>query len=110
MSGSKAWSGEQFRRGAELAVAEINRNGGVLGQKLKLIVADDASDPEQAEAVARKLVSDGAVFVAGHRASDASIAASGIYAETMFYRFLRHQQTPGLRNRDFRRFQSLRQG
>ncbi len=81
MSGSKAWSGEQFRRGAELAVADINSQGGILGQKLQLIVADDASDPAQAVAVAHKLVSDGVIFVVGHRASDASIAASPIYAK-----------------------------
>lgn len=80
MSGARAWSGEQFRRGAELAVADINAAGGVLGQQLELVVGDDASDAEQAEAVARKLVADGVVMVAGHRASGASIAASAVYA------------------------------
>ena len=81
LTGSRAWSGEQFRRGAELAVAELNAAGGVLGERLKLVVGDDAADPEQAESLARKLVRDGVTFVAGHRLSDASIAASRVYAE-----------------------------
>lgn len=81
LTGPRAWSGEQFRRGAEMAVADLNTAGGVLGQRLELIVGDDAQDPEQAVAVARKLVADNVVFVAGHRSSDASIAAAPIYAD-----------------------------
>ncbi len=80
LTGPRAWSGEQSRRGAEMAVADINAAGGVLGKRLELIVGDDAQDPEQAKAVAHKLVADDVVFVAGHRSSDASIAAAPIYA------------------------------
>jgi len=75
----RAWAGEQSRRGAEMAVADFNANGGVLGQQIALAVEDDAADPDQAAAVARKLVNNGVVFVAGHRGSDASIAASSVY-------------------------------
>ena len=80
MTGQRAWSGEQTRRGAELAVDDLNAAGGVLGQRLELVVGDDAADAGQAAAVARKLVSDGVVFVAGHRLSDASIAGAPVYA------------------------------
>ncbi|MCK5362969.1 MAG: ABC transporter substrate-binding protein, partial [Gammaproteobacteria bacterium] len=66
MSGQYSWSGEQMQRGAELAVADLNRAGGVLGEKVKLIVGDDACGDAQAVAVANKFVSDGVVFVAGH--------------------------------------------
>lgn len=81
MTGKLAWTGTQLRRGAEMAVAEINGAGGVLGQQVRLVVADDYCDPEQAVAAARKLVSDGAVFVIGHYCSGASIPASEIYEE-----------------------------
>ncbi len=81
MTGPRAWSGEQARRGAELAVADINAGGGVLGQRIKLILGDDAADPQQAVAVAHKLVADGVRFVAGHRSSDASLAALPVYAD-----------------------------
>lgn len=80
MTGPRAWSGEQTRRGAEMAVADLNAAGGILGEPVRLSVADDASDPQQAMAVARKLVDDGVALVVGHRSSDASIAASAVYA------------------------------
>ena len=81
MTGANAWFGEQYQRGTELAVADLNANGGVLGQSVELIVGDDACDPDQAVALAHKLVSDGVVFVAGHFCSHASIPASKIYEE-----------------------------
>ena len=80
MTGDRAWYGEQMQRGAELAVADINAAGGVLGQQVQLVAADDYCDPEQAIAAARKLVSQGVVFVVGHFCSGASIAASEVYA------------------------------
>ena len=72
MTGKNAWFGEQMERGAELAVADINAAGGVLGELVRLITADDFCGPEQAVA-AKKLVSDGVSFVAGHFCSGASI-------------------------------------
>ena len=79
MTGKNAWFGEQMERGATLAVADINAAGGVLGQQVQLIAADDFCDPEQAIAAARKLVSEGAIFVVGHYCSHSSIPASEIY-------------------------------
>jgi branched-chain amino acid transport system substrate-binding protein len=80
LTGKEAWFGEQMERGAALAVADINAAGGVLGQQVELITADDFCDPEQAVAAANKLVSDGVIFVVGHLCSGASISASEIYA------------------------------
>ena len=81
ITGQYASFGEQMKRGAEQAVADINAKGGVLGQKLKLEVGDDACDPKQAVAVANKFVSDGVKFVAGHFCSGSSIPASAVYHE-----------------------------
>jgi branched-chain amino acid transport system substrate-binding protein len=81
MTGQYASFGEQMKRGAELAVKDINAKGGVLGQQLKLEVGDDACDPKQAVAVANKFVSDGVKFVAGHFCSGSSIPASAVYHE-----------------------------
>ena len=69
------------QRGAEMAVEDLNAKGGVLGQRVELIVGDDFCDPDQAVALARKLVSDGVVFVAGHWCSHSSIPASKVYEE-----------------------------
>lgn len=82
MTGSEAVFGDQFRRGAERAVADINAKGGVLGQKLQLVVGDDACDPKQAVNVANDFVAKKVVFVAGHYCSGSSIPASDVYAES----------------------------
>lgn len=80
-TGTNLFRGEQIQRGAELAVANINATGGVLGERLTLTIADDACDPDQSVAVANKLVSDGVVFVAGHVCSHSSIPAGRIYQD-----------------------------
>jgi len=81
MTGQYASFGEQMRRGAEMAVADLNAKGGVMGQKLVLKIGDDACDPKQAVAVANKFVSEKVVFVAGHFCSGSSIPASKVYTE-----------------------------
>jgi branched-chain amino acid transport system substrate-binding protein len=81
ITGSNAEHGEEMRRGAEMAVKDINAKGGVLGKQLDLIVADDACDPKQAVAAANDVVGKGVVFVAGHYCSSASIPASAVYNE-----------------------------
>ena len=73
--------GEQLRRGAEMAVADLNARGGVLGQRVRLIVADDACDADQAVAVANQLVSQRVAMVSGHLCSASSIPASKVYTK-----------------------------
>jgi branched-chain amino acid transport system substrate-binding protein len=48
---------------AQIAVADINRQGGVLGRKLKLIVADAKSDKVQAGTAAARLLDQGAKVI-----------------------------------------------
>src|SRR5258706_3165595 len=81
LTGPQAAFGEQMRRGSEMAVADLNSKGGVLGQKLILEVGDDACDPKQAVAVANQMVNRKVVFVAGHFCSSTSIPASDVYNE-----------------------------
>jgi branched-chain amino acid transport system substrate-binding protein len=81
MSGNFAAIGEQMKRGAQQAVDDINAKGGVLGRKLKLTVGDDACDPQQASGVAGQFAQQKAVLIVGHFCSNASIAASVVYAQ-----------------------------
>ena len=81
MTGSEASFGAQMKAGAEMAVADINAAGGVLGQKLVLEIGDDACDPKQAVAVANQLANKKVKLVAGHFCSSSSIPASKIYTE-----------------------------
>ena len=81
LTGSNAAFGTQLKTGADLAVADINAKGGVLGKKLSEIVVDDACDPKQAVTAANQLVADGVVMVDGHFCSASSIPASKVYAD-----------------------------
>jgi branched-chain amino acid transport system substrate-binding protein len=81
ITGQYAAFGEQLKRGAEMAVKDLNAAGGVNGEQLSLEVGDDACDPKQAVAVANQMVSKGIKFMAGHFCSGSSIPASAIYAE-----------------------------
>jgi branched-chain amino acid transport system substrate-binding protein len=81
ITGQDAASGEQLQNGAEAAVEAINESGGVLGQKLRLVIKDDACDPKQGVSVANQL-GDGSVFaVIGPTCSGTAIPASKIYDE-----------------------------
>jgi branched-chain amino acid transport system substrate-binding protein len=81
ITGEYAAFGTQMKQGAEQAVADINKAGGVLGQQLVLEVGDDACDPKQAVSVANQFVSKGVKLVAGHFCSGSSIPASKVYSE-----------------------------
>jgi len=81
-TGAYAAFGEQLWKGASKAAADINAKGGIDGEKIKLVKADDACEPKQAVSVANRLVdSDGAVAVVGHFCSSSTMPASNIYAD-----------------------------
>lgn len=81
MTGNYAATGAQMKAGAEQAVADINKAGGVNGQQLVLEIGDDACDPRQAVSVANQMASRKVALVAGHYCSGSSIPASKVYAE-----------------------------
>ncbi len=81
MTGNYASVGAQMKNGAEMAVADINKAGGVLGKQLKLEIGDDACDPRQAVSVANQMASRKVALVAGHYCSGSSIPASKVYAD-----------------------------
>lgn len=64
---------------AELAVKEINAQGGVKGRPLELLERDDRSSEDSAQAVAFDLYRSDAVAVIGGAYSSATLAAAPIY-------------------------------
>ena len=81
-TGANASFGEQYWRGASQAAEDINAAGGINGEKIKLVKADDACEPKQAVAVANRLVDqDKAIAVVGHFCSSSTIPASEVYDE-----------------------------
>ena len=81
LSGSSLTQGEQQEVGAQAAVDHLNKAGGVLGQEIVSISMDDNCEPRQAKAVARQLVNEGVVFVAGHLCSGCSLVVNKIYED-----------------------------
>jgi branched-chain amino acid transport system substrate-binding protein len=72
--------GEAARRGAMLAIEEINEQGGIDGRMLALDAKDDKMEREQAIRVAAAFRDEGKVVaVIGHINSGATIAAADIY-------------------------------
>jgi branched-chain amino acid transport system substrate-binding protein len=71
--------GVPMKRAAELAVEEINRNGGVNGHPLELIQRDDYADPDSAVFVATDLYEAGVSAVIGHLFSGPTLAAAPVY-------------------------------
>ena len=96
MTGQYAAFGAQLKNGAEQAVADINKAGGVLGQQLQLNIGDDACDPRQAVSVANQFASQGDKLVVGHFCSGSSIPASKVYGEEGIL-----QITPASTNPDY---------
>ncbi|HLV13529.1 MAG TPA: ABC transporter substrate-binding protein [Trueperaceae bacterium] len=75
LTGGAAGTGLAQRAGFELALAEINAAGGVLGQPLRIIIEDDRADPATSVAAFEKLMTeDGVEFIAGGFASGATLA------------------------------------
>ena len=50
--------GIMTRRGIDLAVEEINRNGGINGSPLEIVARDDDADGSRAAAIAQEFVAD----------------------------------------------------
>jgi branched-chain amino acid transport system substrate-binding protein len=81
VTGANAAFGAQLTQGVQQAVEDINKAGGILGQKIQVEVGDDVSDPKQGVSVANKFVGDGVKFVVGHFNSGVTMPASDVYAE-----------------------------
>src|SRR5215467_10699056 len=71
LSGSNAWMGSDTLQSIMMAVTDLNDTGGLLGQRIRVITADDYCDPQQAVAAAHKLVDAGVALVIGHQCSGA---------------------------------------
>jgi len=81
ITGPNATFGAQLKNGAEQAVEDINAAGGIMGQKIQIVVGDDVSDPKQGVSVANKFAAEGVKMVVGHFNSGVSIPSSEVYQE-----------------------------
>lgn len=102
ITGRMAWVGDTVKTGAEMALADINDAGGLLGERLAYSFADDYCDPEQTIAAANKLVHDGVAAVFGHPCSAAAIPASNVYSDAKILLFSSVATNPMLTERGLR--------
>jgi branched-chain amino acid transport system substrate-binding protein len=79
ISGSSAPTGAYMKNGAQMAVDEINKAGGVLNRQLALDVEDEACDAQQSVAGANKAVSNGVVVSVGGYCSGATLPTIPIF-------------------------------
>lgn len=88
LTGQNAQYGAQWKKGFDLALDEINRQGGVGGRPLQYVFEDSQSDPKQSVAVAQKFASDPRIVIElGDFSSPASMAASPIYQRAGLVQF-----------------------
>jgi branched-chain amino acid transport system substrate-binding protein len=83
LTGKEATFGQMSHHGTELAIDELNQNGGVLGKKLELLTEDNQSKQGESTTIARKLISrDGIVALLGEVASGRSLEAAPVCQES----------------------------
>jgi len=79
LTGRAARYGHDSIVGAEMAADEVNRRGGVLGKELRLLFADDRSDPTYAVRVAQRYVREDQVdFLLGVVSSAVALAVTQV--------------------------------
>jgi branched-chain amino acid transport system substrate-binding protein len=78
-TGSQARFGEAQLRGYDLALEAINSAGGVLGRPVELVIMDDTSEPETAQLMVERLITEEEVSVIiGSYSSSATLPAVGV--------------------------------
>lgn len=79
LTGGTATFGKNTQNGIEMAIAEANAKGGVLGKKVVLQTEDNASRADESVTAVQKLISsDNVLVVLGDVASSNSLAAAPI--------------------------------
>jgi len=80
MTGDSAQFGDMKVKAIQLAIEEVNAQGGIDGRKVKLEVGDDTGNPKEAPNVAQKIAANDKILaVIGHWNSSCTLAARGIY-------------------------------
>ena len=74
LTGNYSPLGSENQKSVELAVAKVNREGGVLGRQLEVVVKDDKSQPDQSVLAFNDLRGDDVAAVIGSPFSNSALA------------------------------------
>jgi ABC-type branched-subunit amino acid transport system substrate-binding protein len=81
LTGEQAVLGQGMLKGAQLATAQVNLKGGILGRKVKLVPIDDAADPETGVKAAEAAIEEGLDGIVGPYNSGVGIETLPLYLE-----------------------------
>lgn len=82
LTGLVGMYGAEIARAGQIACAEVNESGGILGRPLELVIEDDGSLPESAVAAATRLVDQHhCAAIIGNLLSNSRIAVAYQVAE-----------------------------
>ncbi len=88
MTGQDAAYGNNFKRAIDLAMDQINQEGGIDGHPVKLIVEDSQGSPKIAKKIARKFTADKRIVAEiGDFTSSSSMAAAKLYQRAGMVQF-----------------------
>ncbi|WP_075790671.1 ABC transporter substrate-binding protein [Massilia putida] len=88
LSGASSVSGINFKRGVDLAVEQINAQGGVLGKQIDLATLNTGSDVQAAARLATQAVNQKAVAVFGPATSDSVLASMAVIQQAHIVHFI----------------------
>ncbi len=104
LTGAFASEGQDMRKLVELQVEEVNKAGGINGNKVELVVEDDGSTPRSAATAANRLVSKGVTMVIGTYGSAVTEASQDIYDEAGVVQVATGSTSIRLSSKGFKRF------
>lgn len=82
LTGDWAEYGNDFKRSVTLVIDKINKDGGINGKKLELVVADSRGDAKESVLIAEKFVADPDVIAQiGDFSSSSTMAAAPVYEQ-----------------------------
>ncbi len=79
LSGKEAKVGKGMENATQLAVNEINEQGGINDKKIKLSIKDDACNKETGTTIAREFISEKVLLVVGGYCSDSTTSGAYVY-------------------------------
>ncbi|MDR1077192.1 MAG: ABC transporter substrate-binding protein [Propionibacteriaceae bacterium] len=88
VTGQNAEYGRLWKQGFDLALKQLNADGGVDGRPVELVWEDSQSDPKQTVPIAQKFADDATIIAElGDFSSNASMAASPVYQRAGLVQF-----------------------
>lgn len=81
LSGEQSVLGEGMLKGAQLAAAQLNDDGGILGKDVEIVPIDDAADPATGVKAAKSAIEDGLDGIVGPYNSGVGIETLPLYID-----------------------------